>query len=54
VAAVISAVLGGMRIDRHAAHRIDRATCRRVVVVTPLVMLRRHVRTLSQIPPGGI
>jgi hypothetical protein len=25
-----------------------------VVVVTPLVMLRRHVRTLSQIPPGGI
>jgi hypothetical protein len=54
VAAMISAMLGGVRIDRHAADRIDRATCRCVVVVTPLVMLRRHARTLSQIPPGGI
>jgi hypothetical protein len=54
VALMFGAMLGGVRIDRHATDRIDRATCRRVVVMTSVLMLRRHACTLSQIPPGGI
>src|SRR5262249_9323510 len=54
MALIIGAVRDVMRIDRHVAHGIDRAACRCMVVMTPVVMLCRHACTLSPIPPGGI
>ena len=51
---MIGAVLGGMRIDGHAADGIDRPVCRCVLVMTTVVMFRRHACTLSLIPLGGI
>jgi len=49
VAAMVSAVPGFVWVDRHAAHRVDRAACSRMVV-----MSCRHACTLPLIPPGGI
>ena len=52
-ALVVSFVLGGRRIDAHAADRIDRASSRRGAVM--MVFGRTHgPRALLSIPPGGI
>ena len=51
LAAIVGAVFGRVRIDRHAADRVDRAACRRVLM---MVMAFRHACTLPTIPPGGI
>ena len=54
VAAIVGAVLGGMRIDRHAADRIeDAAFGRRVVMVMMLGVMLMAV-LLRTIPWGGI
>jgi hypothetical protein len=42
-------VPGFVWVDRHAAHRVDRAACSRMVV-----MSCRHGCTLPLIPPRGI
>ena len=53
MAAMIGAMLGGVRIDRHAADGIDRAV-RCVLVMMARGVLWRHACALPQIPPGGI
>ena len=51
---MIGAVLGGVRIDGHAADGIDRAGLPMRARDDTVVMFRRHACTLSLIPLGGI
>ena len=51
VAVIVGAVLGAVRIDRHAADGVDRAACRRVVLM--VMMLCGHVCALSYNTPWG-
>jgi hypothetical protein len=52
MAAMVGAMFGGVRVDRHAAHWVEHASRGRVVMM--IVMLYRHRDTLPSIPPGGI
>ena len=48
---MVGAVLGGVRVDGHAADRIDSPAGRHVVM---MVMLYGHGGALPLIPLGGI
>ena len=50
VATMVGAVFGGMRVDRHAADRVNRTASGRVVMMA----MFGHAHTLHLIPPGGI